>query len=88
VKEREREAISQLGTGTVDVTVENGLGQIPVNPSEEFTYPPQKIYHWYKSGVLLPEGESEPDRSGVVVTTACGCPILGAAISVSVQVGG
>jgi hypothetical protein len=59
VKENEVEAVSPLGTGIVDVTVEDALGQSPVTPSDKFTNV-NPNYRWYRSGVLLPEGESVP----------------------------
>jgi hypothetical protein len=60
VKEGELRAVSPFGTGTVYVTVEGFLGESPVTPSDQFTYPPGGAFHWYKDGGLMTAGEETP----------------------------
>jgi hypothetical protein len=59
VKENEVEAVSPLGTGTVNVTVEDVLGQSPVTPSDQFTNV-NPNYRWYQNGVPMTAGEETP----------------------------
>jgi hypothetical protein len=51
--------LSPPGAGTSDVRVENVLGVTPVTESDQFTTV-LPIYHWYRGGVILPEGVSAP----------------------------
>jgi hypothetical protein len=60
-KEGEIGAVSPpLGTGTYDVTVESILGRSPVTPSDQFTYGPGAIVHWYTNAVKATEAEEIP----------------------------
>jgi hypothetical protein len=57
-KEDEIVAVAPPGTGTVDVTVESGLGQSPTTPGDHFTNPapPPQAGHYYANGLKIAEG--------------------------------
>jgi hypothetical protein len=42
------------------VTVESILGRSPITPSDQFSYAPGAIVHWYQNGSLMTAGEETP----------------------------
>jgi len=63
--EHELLAVAPPGTGTVDVTVESGLGQSAVNrPADQFTYVALNEPHWYENHVPLSAQSGRPGQEG------------------------
>jgi hypothetical protein len=69
-KEDEIVVVAPPGTGTVDVTVESGLGQSPATASDRFSFTARAAGHYYANGTKVVEGKKKTVFSWGTLTIA------------------